>query len=169
MHLTGIESGLNAMLFYRAAVNRRLGEKDIALAANGATDLKLDILPDLMNIHRAARMVGDYDNSRPLLVTDKFAGTVTMAMGFVNVGGVYVPNTALKMDIRDISLKATRHKVAAIFVKQRSEAMYRQLSYIAKGLTIDDMIYTSSFQQKVDISSLFADFPIPRKQTPPPS
>ena len=32
-----------------------------------------------MNIHLIARMVGDYDNSKSYLVTDKLAETVTAA------------------------------------------------------------------------------------------
>jgi len=43
-------------------------------------------------------MVGDYDNSRPLLITDKLAGTVTVAMGFLAVDGLYIPNTALLLN-----------------------------------------------------------------------
>ena len=163
MHLTGIESKLNAELFYRAAISRRLSEKDITLPPNGTADLKLDILPNLMYIHRAARMVGDYDNSQPLLITDKFAGTVTMAMGFIYANDIYVPNTALKMDIRDISQKATRRKVAAIFVKPRNDIMYNQLTYIARGMAIDDDVLAPTLQEKVDIENLSADFPIQGK------
>ena len=47
------------------------------------------------------------------------------------------------MDIREISQKATRRKVAAIFVKPRNDALYKQLLYIAKGLTIDDDMLAS--------------------------
>jgi len=140
MHLTGVKSHLNSELFYRAASSRRLSVQDITLSQDGTVDLKLDALPQLMNIHTTARMVGDYDNSKPLLIADKFAGTIATAMGFISVNGFYIPNTALKKDVRDITTRATRRKVAAIFVKQRRDAQYMMLTYIARGVTLDDII-----------------------------
>ena len=59
-------------------------------------------------------MIGDYNNLKPLLVTDKFVGTVTYAMGFIFRNGFYVPNTALKDDLRNITERATRRRVIAI-------------------------------------------------------
>jgi hypothetical protein len=95
-HLTGVKSRLNSDQFFRASIGRRLSEDDITLPRDGTVDLKLDALPQLMNIHTSARMVGDYDNTKPLLITDKFAGTVTAAMGFVCINNFYMPNTTLK-------------------------------------------------------------------------
>jgi hypothetical protein len=46
-------------------------------------------------------MIGNYGDSRPLLITDKYAGTVARAIGFINVKSVYLPNTALRKEIRD--------------------------------------------------------------------
>ena len=161
-HLTGITSSLNAELFYRAAVNQRLSERDITLASDKATDMKLDILPTLMNIHTVARMVGDYDDTRPLLVADKFAGTVAVAMGFLLVNGVYIPNTAMKKDVREITAKASRRRVVAILSKPRTESLYGQLTYIAKGMAVDGSMLSPVFREKVDIDNLTADFPIPR-------
>jgi len=118
-----------------------------------------------MSIHIVARMVGDYDNTKPLLIADKFAGTVAMAMGFTNVNGLYIPNTALKLDVRDITVKATRSRVAAIFVKPRGDDLYKRLTYIAKGMHVDDDIFASMLSEKVDLENLDADFQIPRKLT----
>jgi len=161
MHLTGVKSHLNSDHFFRAATSRRLSTKDITIPKDGTVDLKLDALPQLMNIHRSARMVGDYDNTKPLLITDKFAGTVTAAMGFVCINNFYMPNTALKKDVREITTQATRRKVAAIFVKYRHDAMYAKLTYIAKGVTVDDGILQKAIGDKVDLENLTADFPIP--------
>ena len=114
-----------------------------------------------MSIHTTARMVGDYDNSKPLLITDKLAGTITMAMGFIKVNDIYIPNTALKTDMRDITEQAARRKIAAIFTKPRSEKMYKNLTYIAKGISINDNFLASILQEKVDIENLTATFTIP--------
>ena len=82
-HFTGVVSSLESTLFFRAALNNKLSFKDINLSKDGVTELKLTVLPILMNIHVVARMVGDYNHSKSLLITDKIAGTVTSAMGFV--------------------------------------------------------------------------------------
>ena len=129
-HLTGVESNLSGLDFFDLAVRNRISPSEITLADDGTTDLKLDILPQLMNIHVTARMIGDYDHSRPLLIADKFAGAVTMAMGFVQTNGLYMPNTALKKDVRDITIHATRRRVTLIFVKHRHDIKYTFLSYI---------------------------------------
>jgi hypothetical protein len=163
MHLTGVKSYLNSESFFRAAILDRLNPNDIAIMPDGMTDLKLGILPQLMNIHISARMVGEYDYSHPLLVADKFAGTITMAMGFVRVNDMFVPNTTLKKDIRDITIHATRHQVTAIFVKERHKNKYTRLTYIAKNLTIDDFALNSNLYDKVDFANLTASFDIPKK------
>jgi len=165
LHLTGVKTNLEARLFLYTAVNRKLSPSSITIDLNGTAGIKLEILPRLMSIHIMARMVGDYDNTKPLLITDKFAGTVTMAMGFAYNNGLYIPNTALKLDVRDITSKATRRKVAAIFVKPSGDNLYKRLTYIAKGITIDDDVLAPMLKEKVDTESLTADFPIPRKST----
>jgi hypothetical protein len=161
MHLTGVSSQFKGDLFYRAALNNRLSINDITLSPDGKTEQKLDVLPQLMNIHLSARMIGDYNNTRPLLIADKFAGTVTMAMGFIQINDVYIPRTALKVDMREITTQAARRRIAVIFVKQRTETLYTHLSYIAKGMTIDDDILTPILHKRVDIQNLTALFPIP--------
>jgi hypothetical protein len=154
MHLTGVKSNLNSEYFYESTLNQRLSPSSITFDPGGTAIIKLEVLRRLMTIHTSARMVGDYDNSRTLLVTDKFAGTVTFAMGFIYVGGFYVPNTALKMDVRDVTSKATRRKVVAIFVKPKEEALYTQLSYIAKDISIDDLIIFPAIKLKVDAQKI---------------
>ena len=160
-HLTGIASKLSGLDFYNLAVKNRLSPNDIALADDGTTDLKLDVLPQLVRIHTTARMVGDYDQSKSLLVTDKIAGTVTAAMGFIQTKGMYLPNTALKKDVRELTKSTIRHRVATIFSKPRHAKMYSNLTYIAKSLTLEDI--SANIDEYVDLSVLTAAFPIPRK------
>ena len=126
-------------------------------------NLKLDVLPQLMCIHITARMVGDYDHSKSLLITDKIAGTVTAAMGFKESKGIYLPNTALKKDVRDITTQATRRRVIAILTKPRGDKLYKHLTYIAKGTFIDDDALSLIIQEKVDLLGIVSDSPIPRK------
>jgi len=163
LHLTGITTPLRSEFFYKSALNQRLSPSHISFDAGGTSEVKLNILPKLMSIHINARMVGDYDNSKPLLVTDKFAGTVTMAMGFKQVKNLYVPNTALKMDIREVTTHASRHRIIAIFVKPAINSKYKQLTYIAKGINIDDDYLLQIMQYKIDLENVYASFKVPFK------
>jgi hypothetical protein len=155
LHLTGVKSNLNGERFFNAALLNRLNTDDILLAPDGVSDLKLDVLPQLMNIHLSARMVGDYDGkgSSSLLVTDKLAGTVTAAMGFVpgeGMNGMYVPNTALKKDVRDIIALGTQRRIVAIFTKGRRDKLYKTLTYTAKGVSLSDDIFADVLREKVE-------------------
>jgi hypothetical protein len=107
LHLTGIRANNRKERFFDAALDERLSPEDISFDPGGTTELKLSILQQLMSIHVTARMVGDYDSSRPLLIADKFAGTVTAAIGFLSVNGIYIPKSALKIDMREITIKET--------------------------------------------------------------
>ena len=159
LHLTGVKANNRRERFFDAALNERLSPDDITFESGGTTELKLTILPQLMSIQNTARMVGDYDNSRPLLVADKFAGTVTAAIGFHNANGIYIPKSALRVDMRDITIKATRRKVIAILVKPRNEALYTQLTYIAKDMSIEDEIIASIMREKVNLQELVTTVP----------
>ena len=149
LHLTGIRTKLNSTTFYTLALRDRIREQDIALADDGTTDKKLDVLQSLMNIQVTARMLGDYDHSQRLLVTDKLAGTVASAMGFRRDGDFFMPNTSLKTDMRTITKKPVQ-RIAAIFVKEFKEKKYCNLTYIAKGLAIDDDTFIPVMCEKVD-------------------
>ena len=63
--------------FYSFALRVRLREQDIGFATDGTAEMKLDVLDSLMKIHLTAKMLGDYNNSQSLLITDKLAGRVT--------------------------------------------------------------------------------------------
>ena len=153
LHLTGVRTSHNSTTFYTLAIRDRIREQDISFAADGTTDRKLDVLKSLMNIHKTARMLGDYDNSQRLLVTDKIAGTVTSAMGFRRDGDFYMPNTALKTDMRIITKKPVQ-RIAAIFVKGFADTMYCELTYLAKDISIDDDLLASVLRDRVDMDKL---------------
>ena len=142
-HLTGVRSKLSGADFFGLVIRNKLSPSEIELADDGTTDLKLDVLQQLMNIHKTARMVGDYDQSRSLFIADKIAGTVTAAMGFVHSMNYYLPKSALKTDVRDITLKTTHRRIIAIFVKNRNDDIYNELSYLANGVWLDDNVFDS--------------------------
>jgi hypothetical protein len=140
-HLTGVDSDLTASQFYNAGIDRRLTVEQFSFSDNGTTPLKLEVLPNLMEIYKNARMVGDYDNSRAYLYTEKIAGGVTANLGFVKdenypQSDFYVPNTVIKDDIRNMTLTPVQ-RVLAIWLKKASDSKYPILTYLAKGISLN--------------------------------
>ena len=150
LHLTGVRTGLSSTAFFSMACRDRLNENHIEFAGDGTTEIKLNVIKPLMNIHTTARMLGDYDHSQRFLVTDKLAGTVTSAMGFNKDGEYYLPNTSLKTDVRMVSKKPVQ-RIAAIFIKRFSDEKYSDLRYLAKGVLLDIPMYTKALSDKVNI------------------
>jgi hypothetical protein len=152
-HLTGVNSNLAASQFYNASIDRRLTVRQFYFSDNGTTPLKLEVLPNLMEIYKNARMVGDYDNSRAYLYTEKIAGGVTANLGFVKdenypQSGFYVPNTTIKDDIRNMVLKPVQ-RVQAIWLKKASDSKYPLLTYLAKGISLNMPSLQKILKEKV--------------------
>jgi hypothetical protein len=143
LHLTGVEAndGIDALKFYSLCVSRQLKTTDFEIRLDGTTELKLSVLDRLLNIESAAKMLGDFNHTKPKLYTEKIVGNIYACMGFVMSGNsqFYVPNTALKEDVRDVVTKACQ--VVAIFSKAVNEPVYTKLVYKAKdfGLTMDKL------------------------------
>jgi hypothetical protein len=152
-HLTGVHSNLTASQFYNASIDRRLTLEQFAFSDNGTTPLKLEILPNLMEIYKNARMVGDYDNSRAYLYAEKIAGGVTANLGFVKdanypKSGFYVPNTVIKDDIRSITLAPVQWMLA-IWLKKASDSKYPLLTYLARGISLNMPALQEILREKV--------------------
>lgn len=157
LHLTGLkpkafinESGkehtLNATEFYNRCLDRKLRTLEFDFAADGTTPLKLDVLPSLINKCLSAKMIGDYNSSNPKLYTEKLVGNVSACMGFVkaNHTGRYVPNTVLKVDIRNYTVGMT--KVIAVFRKCKDEKSYCECTYASKNVDWSLVKYSEEFE-----------------------
>ena len=87
LHLTGVKLSPNRISgstdFYGRCLSGQLSPADFDMAQNGTTDMKLSILPQLMQLHHSAKMVGDYDNTKSVLYTEKLAGNISACIGFV--------------------------------------------------------------------------------------
>lgn len=97
-----------------------------------------------MRIDRTANMIGDYYNSNIFLQPEKIAGNVNACMGFVNDKkmNIYVPNTALNIDLRSIT--STRNKIVAILKKNMNEELYKNINLkeiCSKDKLINKKIY----------------------------
>ena len=140
-HLTGVDSDLTASQFYRASIDRRLTLGQFSFSNNGTTPLKLEVLFNLMEIYKNARMVGDYNHTRAYLYTEKIVGGVTANLGFVKdenypQSGFYVPNTTIKDDIRNMTAKPVQ-RVLAVLLKKASDSTYPLITYLAKGISLN--------------------------------
>ena len=90
-------------------------------------------------------MIGDYNSRNPKLVTDKLAGGTAACMGFVPTGTKprYVPNTILKVDIRNYIRNQAR--VIAVYCKPASEAQYTEATYFVKKVDWDAIQYPEEY------------------------
>lgn len=139
LHFTGVELKSDNLTsstdFFNRCLNGNLRPNDIALPENGTVEMKLAVLPQMINIAKTAKMIGDYNHSKSLLYTEKLAGNVTACVGFVRDNRYYVPNTVLREDLRDIS-RRPQQRVLAVFEKNVSDPCYSLPTYIAKGLNL---------------------------------
>jgi hypothetical protein len=143
LHLTGLKPGrgevddvdpaLHANDFYKKCLEHQLSPSDFAFAEDGTTHLKLELLPGILCKNLNASMIGDYNSSKPRLVTEKLVGGVHACMGFVldKKRTEYVPNTVLKEDIRDL-ITSDSVRVIAVYRKSASDKRYEELTYRAK-------------------------------------
>lgn len=157
MHLTGLKTKkirqnkdgsndtISAKEFYDKCLSHRLSVNDFEFAADGTTALKLDVLPKLLSGHLSATMIGDYNSRNPRLITDKLAGGTTACMGFVTTGSKrrYVPNTILKLDMRDYVCNQVR--VIAAYRKPMNSEHYEEATYFAKKFDWDLIIFPDEY------------------------
>ena len=117
-------------------------ETDIDFAGKGTTHQKLAVLPfAFKNSNLSASMMGNYNNSHPLLYTEKLVGGVKWALGFRDVTGTgdYVPDTLLAGDIRD-NIKDS-YRIIATYIKCADEDAFNQIIYRAKKIEYDKLKY----------------------------
>lgn len=148
LHLTGVnfsgstDYNMNSILFFDKCLNNELSLNDFTYRADGTTRLKLGILRDVVTIHKKAVMIGVYNHSKPSLFTEKIYGNNRVCLGSVmKENGYYVPNTALKEDIRN--LVSEWQPIKAIYTKDIEETKYTSLTKSSKDfdpINLDDKI-----------------------------
>ena len=136
-HLTGLETDPAAIApshFFQLCLDRRLRESDFEFTKNGTADWKLDVLSKIFHKNLSANMIGLYNNSQPILSTERVAGSVSACIGFIRSSGSgrYVPNTVLKGDIR--TLVRIPDRIIATYRKSSKDADYTEIVYTTKKL-----------------------------------
>ena len=135
LHLTGIKltHPISATDFYNRCLTHKLSPDDFTLCNDGTTQLKLEVLPQLVSKNLSAKMVGNFDGCNPKLYTEKLAGGVNACLGFIKTNFCnYVPNTVLNIDIRSAS--RTTLQILATYRKKKSDPVYIELVYKAKNV-----------------------------------
>ena len=135
-HLTGINAYdsnnklLNSYKFYEL------------LQAGGIDESKLEINDKTT-----------YYKLQVLLQTNKLIGNVNACMGFIkNKQNIYVPNTALKIDIRDIT--NDRKRIIAVLKKNINEKLYKNITYLNKKYQIENILQNQEINKKIDIKNI---------------
>jgi hypothetical protein len=160
-HLTGTKlNGCTVNEFYNKAVHNRLKISDFEFAKDGTTPLKLEVLEQLMNINKCAKMIGKYNGPYVCLYTDTVAGTVTGCMGFTaEAESINVPNTALNMDIRTATGSAYGNIITIFYRLISNKAdKYTNVSMCKKGIDIYSFPYPEKIKEKVLWTSLTVDY-----------
>lgn len=143
-HLTGVsirDNKFSNSQFFERCTRGALNPSDIVIPNDGTVELKLTVLPHIIQIEKTAKMIGDYNNSKALLYTEKLAGGVFGCIGFNEDGKskYFVPNTVLREDIRDVTLKP-QSRVLAVYKKPIGEKRYSTLCSAAKNIDLDAVI-----------------------------
>ena len=170
LHLTGakVNNSLTSSYFYKQCLNKRLTINYFSMASDGTTEMKLKVISPLMNIHKTAKMIGNYNQSGISLSTDKLVGGVTGCLGLVaSNNNLYHPNTLLNKDIRQIT-HAPQDRILAILRKPITQANYTELCYAAKGVQLDKIKLSSDFTEKIDIPQFHLEKNQQQNQPPIP-
>lgn len=151
LHLTGIniinEKIKSSTDFYNLCLKNQITISDFKFSSNGTTSIKLQILPQIIQIQKTCKMIGDYNNTKLYLSTQKLVGNVNICMGFVKKGNYYIQNTALKEDIRNITTEQS--KVIAIMVKNTKDIKYKEITYLNKNIEFKTLLENEQINKNV--------------------
>ena len=150
-HLTGIEckEKIEPIKFYKLCINSKLSYKVIKQKDNGTTKLKLEVLPQLLNIAKNAKLIANYNGSKINLYTEKVIGNVRCCIGFVKNDKYYLPNTILKQDIREISQFESNCRIIAILEKMSKQKQYDKVTYMNEKIDLKEMVSKLKIDEKI--------------------
>ena len=122
-HLVGIVVNTNIDdnskdRFFQKAISKKLSPNDFDFK-DDTTQLKLQVLPDTLNVANNSKMIGDYYGNHLLIETGKITGSFSSCLGLIQrENGYYAPQTVLKQDARENILKGTQRQILAILQKR---------------------------------------------------
>lgn len=154
-HLTGVEyirsrkdASSGSVDFFNKCRRHQLKESEIKFKCDGTTQLKLKVLPKIIDFYNSSNMTTTVDVYRPLLNVDRLAGNIFYCLGFVKSEKYYYPASCLMGDIRDYGSRPSQ--ILGILGKQTTDEKYNELHYKAKDVEFNELILQESFQNLID-------------------
>lgn len=152
-HLIGIDTTLSSTHFYKKALSGKLSVNDFELRTDGTTELKLLVLPSLMDFKDHVRMIGEFEDCSPKLFTEVLAGNIQGALGFVHDNkDELVPNTCLKCNTNH---RADAERIVLILSRNLSDTDYSNIEYIAQHNFNIEELKSVNCNYKDNINILF--------------
>lgn len=143
-HLTGVVTSLSANKFMDALLGDRLSFDDWDYRKDGTSQLKIRALPQMVNFHKSARMIGTYSGDRIYLKSDMCFGGVYCYLGLVAdknnknfSDDIYVPNSLINGNIKEDT--NNQERILAIFRKNKKDIKYKELTYLAKDVDLNQL------------------------------
>lgn len=91
------------------------------------------------------------------LQTSKVTGNINACMGFIKdneYSNVYVPNTALKEDIRKVV--DNKAKIIAILKKDMTTIYYANITYLKQDYEIKDILKNQEITKNIDVNNIYS-------------
>ena len=143
-HLTGIIASLSANKFMDALLGDRLSFDDWDYKNDGTSQLKIRALPQTVELHKNARMIGTYSGNRIYLKSDVCFGGVYCYLGLVVdrnnnnlTEGIYVPSSLINGNIKEDT--NNQERIIAMFRKNKKDTKYKELTYLAKDVSLNQL------------------------------
>ena len=158
-HLTGIElidedGNIRehvSKLFFEKCIKNTLSKEEFQMKKDGTTNLKLQALPTIMEIHKVTKIAGDFDYSRPFLVADKVVGNINFCLGLKCINEFFVPVSALMENIKSIT--TNQSQVLAILSKEIADLIYSNIRHVAKGLNLNNLVIPENIKSKITLEN----------------
>lgn len=152
MHLTGVRSTeiKKANQFYQACLANKLNRKTLNMKEDGTTQLKMDIISNMIKSNEEWKIIGLYNRAKEKLKTDIVLGKENMCLGLIKeVSHYYIPNTLLKEDIRKITNES--NVIVGILKKEKEERIYQNVIEVNKNIEIERIRENEKLASKLKI------------------
>lgn len=158
LHLTGLKYKGTAKEFFSACIDNKLSVKDFEIINPGFTRMKLDIMNNILDIHKSAKMIGNYNYSRQQLTVEKVVGNIRCCMGFSldnNTKCFYSPKSILKDNINTLTDKT--YRIIGILSKDVKKELYSEITYLSNDVMIDELFKNEDIGNLIDIEKLYSE------------
>lgn len=138
-------------LFFEKCIKNTLYKEKFQMKKDGTTNLKLQALPTIMEIHKVTKIAGDFDYSRPFLVADKVVGNINFCLGLKCINEFFVPVSAIMENIKSIT--TNQSQVLAILSKETADLIYSNIRHVTKGFNLNNLVIPKNIKSKITLEN----------------